>query len=45
MRLTRKQLEHIANLSKIRLTEEEKDVFLEALNETMKLAKKLDEID
>ena len=43
--LTRKEVEHIAELAKIKLTEEEKELFRGQLERILDYFKKIDELD
>jgi aspartyl-tRNA(Asn)/glutamyl-tRNA(Gln) amidotransferase subunit C len=43
--LTKKEVEHIAELAKIRLTEEEKELFRGQLDRILEYFKKIDELD
>jgi len=45
MALTREQVEHIAELAKLGLTEEEKEKFREQLSAILEYARKLQELD
>jgi aspartyl-tRNA(Asn)/glutamyl-tRNA(Gln) amidotransferase subunit C len=43
--LTRKEVEHIAELAKITLTEDEKELFTEQLERILEYFRKIDELD
>ena len=43
--LTKEEVEHVAELAKITLTEEEKTLFLEQLERILEYFKKIDELD
>jgi aspartyl-tRNA(Asn)/glutamyl-tRNA(Gln) amidotransferase subunit C len=44
-RITKEEVEHIAQLAHIELTEEEKEVFTEQFNEILEFFRKIDEVD
>ena len=44
-RITREEVEHVASLARIELTEEEKAIFTEQFNDILELFKKIDEAD
>jgi aspartyl-tRNA(Asn)/glutamyl-tRNA(Gln) amidotransferase subunit C len=44
-RITKKQVEHMATLAKIELTEEEKQLFTKQLNEILDFFRKIDEVN
>jgi aspartyl-tRNA(Asn)/glutamyl-tRNA(Gln) amidotransferase subunit C len=43
--ITRKEVEHVANLARLQLTEEEAERFTKDLNAILEFAAKLDELD
>lgn len=45
MSVTRKEVEHVAALARLRLTEEEKEQFTERLNAILQYAEKLNELN
>lgn len=45
MKITEKQVEHVARLSRLSLTEAEKELFTEQLNQMVQLAGKLQELN
>jgi aspartyl-tRNA(Asn)/glutamyl-tRNA(Gln) amidotransferase subunit C len=45
MRLTRHQVQHVAELAKLKLTEQEIDLFQEQLSAILEYAARLDELD
>jgi len=45
MSITKKEVEHVANLSRLDLTEQEVDIFTEQLNSILGFAEKLTELD
>ena len=45
MSITNQDVEHVANLARLELTEEENAKFTEQLNAILKYAEKLDELD
>lgn len=45
MAITQKQVEHVAALARLKLTDEEKKQFTEQLNKILQFAEKLNELD
>lgn len=45
MAITKTEVEHVANLARLTLTEEEKDQFTDQLNRILQAAEKLKELD